>query len=155
MSSATPNGRDMGAPSSPTNKLPNTGPPSHLPLLPPSPPPLLLPSLKPLPPFLPFSEIVTQLSHLRRLSLQSNALATLPPAISRLPLLEKLFICGNPVTELPLEICALSSLTELHSFTHDLIPPPARSPSCPSAALNAKEEQSHHEQRVILSDTQN
>ncbi len=67
---------------------------------------------------------MTQLSNLRRLSLQSNSLATLPDAVSRLTLLEKLFICGNPITELPLEICALSSLTELHSFTHDLIPPP-------------------------------
>jgi len=48
---------------------------------------------------------VSQLSQLRRLSLQSNCLSTIPAEISRLTLLEKLYICGNPITELPLDIC--------------------------------------------------
>ena len=65
-------------------------------------------------------EAVGQLIGLRSLSLRSNKVSTLPPSIVACTRLERIILLGNPIEELPLELHKLTSLTEIHSDSHDL-----------------------------------
>jgi Leucine-rich repeat (LRR) protein len=72
---------------------------------------------------------ITQLASLRKLSAQGNNINSLPVCIHKLQSLERIYLCGNPITDLPLELCLMTNLTELFSYTHDVIPVPACVPN--------------------------
>jgi Leucine-rich repeat (LRR) protein len=71
---------------------------------------------------------ITQLASLRKLSAQANNINSLPVCIHKMQFLERIYLCGNPITDLPLELCLMTNLTELFSYTHDVIPVPASVP---------------------------
>jgi Leucine-rich repeat (LRR) protein len=72
---------------------------------------------------------ITQLASLRKLSAQANNINSLPVCIHKMRSLERIYLCGNPITDLPLELCLMTNLTELFSYTHDVIPVPESVPS--------------------------
>jgi Leucine-rich repeat (LRR) protein len=67
---------------------------------------------------------ITVLKGLKSLSINENLMRTIPMEIEYMDRLERISMLNTPIEDLPLGLCHMTSLTELRSYTHELIPRP-------------------------------